>query len=149
MLRSLLDRVGGPAVVAVADAGHPPVPAGQWDLVLLDAPCSGSGVVRRHPELKWRLEEEALAELVVTQQRLLEGAWPLVADGGVLVYATCSLEPEENEQLLAEVPAGFESVELAGLMPDSASWLATPVGGVRLLPSLDCDGFTVHALRRR
>lgn len=148
MVRALTERVGGGAVVAAADAGRPPLAARAWDLVLLDAPCSGTGVLRRHPELRWRLSEEALPDLVATQARLLEAAWPLVAGSGVLAYVTCSLEPEENERLLENTWPGFATVALGELLPAGTRWVPTRAGGIRLLPSADCDGFTVHALRR-
>jgi len=71
--------------------------AGAADAVLVDAPCSGLGVLRRRPDLRWRLKEKDFADLVRLQGELLEAAAACVKRGGVLVYATCSLEPEENE----------------------------------------------------
>ena len=68
-----------------------------FDRVLVDAPCSGTGTLARNPEIKWRLIPEDLAELSCKQQRLLRGALAALAPGGVLVCATCSLEPEENQ----------------------------------------------------
>ena len=92
-----LARAGsGHEHVLVADARHPPVRAA--DLVLLDAPCLGTGTFGRHPDARWRVTPEALASVVQLQAELLEGAAGVVAAGGLLVYATCSLEPEENEQ---------------------------------------------------
>jgi 16S rRNA (cytosine967-C5)-methyltransferase len=79
----------------VADAFHPPLRG--VDAVLLDAPCLGTGTFARHPDARWRVSPEALENLVVQQQRLLQRAALLVKPGGMLVYATCSLEPEENE----------------------------------------------------
>jgi 16S rRNA (cytosine967-C5)-methyltransferase len=85
------DRVG----LVVADARHPPFrPA---DAVLLDAPCTGTGTFRRHPDGRWRLDPAQLRQLVQLQSALLDAAVALVRPGGVLVYSTCSLEPEENE----------------------------------------------------
>jgi 16S rRNA (cytosine967-C5)-methyltransferase len=90
----------------VADGRMPPFrPA---DLVLLDAPCTGTGTFRRHPDARWRLAAEQLEALRVLQAELLEGAAPLVRPGGLLVYSTCSLEPEENavavDEFLARHP---------------------------------------------
>jgi 16S rRNA (cytosine967-C5)-methyltransferase len=92
-------RVGWQARVAVvaADGRFPPYPAGAADLVLLDAPCTGTGTFRRHPDGRWRLARAQLRELAELQALLLERAAPLVRRGGWLVYSTCSLEEEENE----------------------------------------------------
>ena len=94
--------------LAVADALHPPfMPV---DAVLLDAPCTGTGTFRRHPDGRWRVGPEALLELVQLQRELLDAAAQLVRPGGELVYATCSLEPEENAdqvEAFLERHAGF------------------------------------------
>ncbi len=74
-----------------------------FDRVLVDAPCSGTGTLARNPEIKWRLIPEDLAELSRKQQRLLRGALAALAPGGVLVYATCSLEPGENQAVVEAV----------------------------------------------
>lgn len=79
--------------------------AGRADLVLVDAPCSGTGTLRRNPDLKWRLQEHEIAELQARQLAILRAAARLVKPGGALVYATCSLLPDENEA----VASGFES----------------------------------------
>ena len=71
--------------------------AGPYDLILIDAPCSGSGSWRRDPQGKWALTPERLAELLRIQAGILDRAVPLVQPGGVLAYATCSLLTEENE----------------------------------------------------
>lgn len=71
------------------------------DLILLDAPCLGTGTLRRRPDAKWNKTPQQLSELVALQRELMEAASPLVALGGVLVYSTCSLEPEENENQIA------------------------------------------------
>ena len=70
----------------------------QVDRVLIDAPCSNLGVLRRRPDLRWRIKEEEIGELVRLQRALLEGGSTLLREGGILVYSTCTLEPEENEQ---------------------------------------------------
>ncbi|MGB8542031.1 MAG: 16S rRNA (cytosine(967)-C(5))-methyltransferase RsmB [Candidatus Acidiferrales bacterium] len=80
-----------------------PLPFGiQFDRILLDAPCSGTGTLARHPEIRWRLKPEQLSELNHLQRDLLVSALKQLAPGGRLVYSTCSLEPEENEELIAE-----------------------------------------------
>ncbi len=141
-------RLGGAAVVA-GDAGRPALCPGAWDLVLLDAPCSGTGTFRRHPELKWRLTPEAIAEAAEKQRPLIAAALDLLAPGGAVVYATCSVEPEENEAHFRDRAAGFKRVPLDDHLPTGTPWTETAAGGARILPHEHGDGFTVHALRRR
>jgi 16S rRNA (cytosine967-C5)-methyltransferase len=77
------------------------VPEGTFDLVLLDAPCSGSGTWRRQPELRWKIGPKTLAERIATQDEMLDRAAALVKPGGRLVYATCSILPCENQDRVA------------------------------------------------
>jgi 16S rRNA (cytosine967-C5)-methyltransferase len=142
------NRLGEMSVV-VGDAGRPALSPGVWDLVLLDAPCSGTGTFRRHPELKWRLTLESIAEAARHQRPMIAGALDLLAPGGILVYATCSVEPEENEAHFEQLAAGFERVPMDDHLPVGMPWSETTAGGVRILPHEHGDGFTVHALRRR
>jgi 16S rRNA (cytosine967-C5)-methyltransferase len=92
------------AVLVPADGALPLEPA-SFDGVLVDAPCSNTGVLRRRVEVRTRLAPEDLPALVAIQRSLLERALPLVKPGGRLVYATCSTEPEENEDLIASFVA--------------------------------------------
>lgn len=71
-----------------------------FDRILIDAPCTGTGVIRKHPDIKWARSERDFEELPKKQLRLLEGVAPYLKKGGVIVYATCSLEPEENEEVI-------------------------------------------------
>jgi 16S rRNA (cytosine967-C5)-methyltransferase len=138
----------GECSVAVADAMRPPFAPGAWDLVLLDAPCTGTGTFRRHPELKWRLSPESVGEIAEKQKRLLASGLELVAPGGVLLYSTCSVEREENEDVVSDLPSGFELEDLESVMPDNAPWIPTDAAGARILPNPNGDGFTIHAIRR-
>ena len=147
LMRATLERAGDCAVIA-ADARHPPFVAGGWDLVLLDAPCTGTGTFRRHPELKWRLRRQSVADLAAKQRQLLMSGLELVAAGGVLLYATCSVEPEENEGVVADLPNGFRHEDLGPLLPEGVPWIPTPTVGARILPDPNGDGFTMHAVRR-
>lgn len=143
-----LGRRIDPTPVVAADAIRPAVVKAAWDLVLLDAPCSGTGTFRRHPELKWRLTPEAIDDVAVVQRQMIDAAAGLLAPGGVMVYATCSVEPEENEAHFEAVPEGFERVSLSEHLPSGVPWRETAAGGIRILPHEFGDGFTVHAIRR-
>jgi 16S rRNA (cytosine967-C5)-methyltransferase len=79
------------------DASLPLPFAARFDRILVDAPCSGTGTLARNPEIKWRLGPDDIARLSGIQARILDAALAALAPGGRLVYATCSLEPEENE----------------------------------------------------
>ena len=93
-------------VDAVAFDAERPLPlARRFDRVLADAPCSGTGTLGRNPDIKWRLEPADLADLAARQRRILANALDAAAPGGAVVYSTCSLEPEENEEIVAAVIA--------------------------------------------
>ena len=101
----------------VALDGTRPLPFGcRFDRILLDAPCSGTGTLGRNPEIKWRLHPEDLAGFHSRQAALLANARQALAPGGLLIYSTCSLEPEENESVLAAVPPDLV-VETAHRLP--------------------------------
>ncbi len=145
MARTLGLAVRRPVVV-VADGSRPPLRSCAVGGVLLDAPCSGTGTLRRHPEIRWRLRSDDLPRLAEVQRDLASAAAELLAPGGHLLYSTCSLEPEENEHVVAGLP--LDVVPLHGILPDGAPALPLASGGVALLPSVDSDGFTAHLLRR-
>ena len=73
-----------------------------FDRILVDAPCTGFGVLRRKPDIKWTKEEQDVEEMVTIQQQILESVSPLLKKGGTLVYSTCTIEPSENEQVIRE-----------------------------------------------
>ena len=126
--------------------------AGKIDRVLVDAPCTGFGTLRRNPDLKWRQTPEDLAELTAKQAQILTGAATLVKPGGRLVYATCSVLPEENDAIvdafLAANPA-FAEGDAAALLARADIPLDTGQR-LRLRPDLHgCDGFFAAILERR
>jgi len=93
-------RAGVEIHCVAADLEAAPVRPGGVDAVLVDAPCSATGTMRRHPDARWRLDPTIFARAAARQARLLAAAAPLVRPGGLLIYATCSLEPEENERVV-------------------------------------------------
>lgn len=122
------------------------------DRLLLDAPCSGLGVLRRRSDLRWRQSPQAIGQLAALQRSLLEGSCGTVKPGGVLVYATCSTEPEENEAVVAEFLTAhpeFAPDDIAPFVP--ASLAGACVGGsLRTWPhDHGTDGFFIARLRRR
>ena len=143
----LLERFRSCSAI-VADSTAPPLAGRLFDLVLLDAPCTGTGTLRRHPELRWRLRPESIGELAAVQKRLLKPAIDLVAPGGVLVYSTCSMEPEENEDHFDRPTDGLEAVDLGPELPDGVPAIPTHARGVTILTHEHGDGFTIHAFRR-
>jgi 16S rRNA (cytosine967-C5)-methyltransferase len=138
-LRDNFTRLGLEAEAIVADAGEwqGEKHGGGFDGILVDAPCTSTGTIRRHPDVAWLRQEVDIGALVALQKRLLQKAVTLLKPGGTLVYCTCSLEPEEGEQaisgLLATEPAvrraPIEAGEVSGL-----SEILTAEGDLRTLP---------------
>jgi 16S rRNA (cytosine967-C5)-methyltransferase len=131
-----------------------------FDAVLLDAPCTATGTIRRHPDIPWLKRAEDVAALADLQARMLDRAVSLLASGGTLVYCTCSLEPEEGEAQVVRALA-CHPLDLVPVAPAEIGGLAeavTPAGAVRTLPSqmkLDSprlsglDGFFIARFRKR
>ncbi len=101
LLRESIRRVGVRGVHAVATDGRSPATRGGFDRVLVDAPCSNTGVLGKRPDARWRRVPGDIPRLTALQSELLESARGQVAEGGLLIYSTCSLEPEENEAVIA------------------------------------------------
>ncbi|WP_293759887.1 16S rRNA (cytosine(967)-C(5))-methyltransferase RsmB [uncultured Aquitalea sp.] len=101
-VRDNLDRIGLNATLLAADAGQADTFAEgrRFDRILADVPCSASGVVRRHPDIKWLRRPGDFAALARQQAAMVDALWPLLASGGKMLYATCSIFPEENQQQL-------------------------------------------------
>ena len=114
-LRTTLARMGASIVrVEVADAAE--WEGGGFDRVLVDPPCSGLGTLQAKPDLRWRMTPERIEGLVAEQRRILAAATAAVRPGGVVVWSTCTLNPAENEELLAGLP-GFTATERLTLFP--------------------------------
>ncbi len=148
-----LARLDLSARTVCADAGRP---ADWWDgrpfdRILLDAPCSGSGIVRRHPDIRWLRRRSDLATLSGRQAELLDRLWPLLAPGGKLLFATCSVFRAEGEDVVQRFDAGrpdSERVALEWVWHDRAQ--GEPIG--HLLPQAgetrNHDGFFYGSLRK-
>ncbi len=138
-LRDNLARLSLDAQTVVADAAEWQGEASGegFDGVLVDAPCASTGTIRRHPDVAWLKQEADIGALIALQKRLLQKAVALLKPGGTLVYCTCSLEPEEGEQAIAELlatdsgmrRAPVDAFEVAGLAE-----IVTPEGDLRTLP---------------
>lgn len=159
--RLLRSRVSATNVhVIAADIQSAPF-RGTFDCILFDAPCSGTGTLAQHPEIKWRLKAEHIAELHVLQVSLLGAAMNLVAPGGTLLYSTCSLEREENEDVLDRALAGVTNFRVQNLgeklleLKKASALTVADVQGItcgpylRTLPGLHpCDGFFAALLEK-
>ena len=142
-------RLGMPEARPVAaDLARLPFPPGRFDRVLLDAPCSGTGTLRKNPETRYRVTPEAIERLARAQEAFLAAASSLLAPGGYLLYSTCSLEEEENERVVARVLASDPRLEPA--LIDAPAALQELAAGalLRLFPGDRTDGFTAHLLRQ-
>jgi len=107
-------RLGVTGVHTILPAALAPHPSAGFDRILIDAPCSNTGVMRRRVDLRWRIRLEEIGRLRATQLELLGQAAPLLKAGGTLVYSTCSLEPEENSELVAEFLNAHADFKLEG-----------------------------------
>ncbi|MDF2996709.1 MAG: sun protein [Xanthobacteraceae bacterium] len=161
-LKQNLARLGLEAHIVEADASRwrPGGSPATFDAVLLDAPCSATGTIRRHPDVAWTKRPADIASLGGLQARLLDRAAELVRPGGQLVYSTCSLEPEEGERQVERLLAARPDYRIETVAPGedgiAAEWI-TPAGFVRTLPvhlpdadprQSGLDGFFAARLRR-
>ncbi|GDY25275.1 ribosomal RNA small subunit methyltransferase B [Agarivorans sp. Toyoura001] len=141
-----LQRIGLKATLHCADASKPE----EWnkqpfDRILLDAPCSATGVIRRHPDIKWLRREADIAELVKLQKEILQALWHQLKPGGIMLYATCSVLPDENSQQIAAFLQQTDDAELIPINPDETA----EQPGWQLLPGdNNMDGFYYARLRK-
>jgi 16S rRNA (cytosine967-C5)-methyltransferase len=147
-VQSNLDRLKLKATLLKADATRPSTWTQNrtFDRILLDAPCSGTGVIRRHPDIKWLRRPEDIPQMAAVQLRLLHMLWPLLKPGGVLLYATCSTLSEEGvgvaQRFLSAQPEAEES-------KIEADWGEACAAGRRIAPGGAFDGFYYARLRKR
>lgn len=140
-----LTRLKLNATILCGDASQPETwwQGQQYDRILLDAPCSATGVIRRHPDIKWLRKEDDIEKLSQLQQQILKNIWPLVKSGGTLLYATCSVLPQENDEQIKRFLTEHDDATLEKINPtDNLGW--------QILPSEhDMDGFYYAKLIKR
>jgi len=147
-VRENLVRLNLSARVICADASKPDLwhEGDLYDRILLDAPCSGTGVIRRHPDIKHLRRESDISALVLRQGELLDALWSLLKPGGIMLYTTCSMLPQENEQVIADFLARQEDAQLYRI---DVTWGVETKNGRQLLPAADHDGFYYSRLVKR
>ena len=147
-------RIGVNATIIAADASKPK----EWwdrkpfDAILLDAPCSATGVIRRHPDIKLLRRESDLNDLVVLQNALLEALWPLLAPGGRLLYVTCSVIAAENDEVTGRFLDNNNDALENDVLPNNniRDLMRRKACGYQILPgSADLDGFYYAALQKK
>ncbi|WP_386082209.1 16S rRNA (cytosine(967)-C(5))-methyltransferase RsmB [Vreelandella sp. F11] len=144
-----LNRLGVEAALEHADATERDWWSGTpFDAILLDAPCSGTGVIRRHPDIKKLRRKDDIRPLAKLQRQLLDNLWPMLREGGTLLYATCSVLPEENseqiEAFLARTPDAHVTT------PSDVAWGSVSGAGRQLFPAQSShDGFFYARLEKR
>jgi 16S rRNA (cytosine967-C5)-methyltransferase len=152
LLRDTVARSGARHAHIVHIPVHGPLPFNTFDRVLVDAPCSGLGTIRRDPDIRWRRAESDLPRLAEQQVDLLMRAANVVRPGGRLVYATCSSEPEENDDVVSTFleRAPFDRLDLRGQSPELLQPLLDDRGTLRTLPfAHGLEAFFATAMVRR
>ena len=147
-----LDRLGRKATVLVADLREPLAFEREFDRILVDAPCSSTGVIRRHPDIKLLRRAADIPSFVAVQEQILRSAFSMLAPGGRLVYCTCSVLPAENEEVVERLLASEPSARVAAMPP--ATGLAPGARdrriGIQLIPGSQAgsDGFYYACLEK-
>lgn len=113
----------------------------QYDRILLDAPCSGTGVIRRHPDIKWLRKADDIDKLVILQQQILDNIWSLLKPGGTLLYATCSILPEENCQQIERFVKENKDAQLIAITDNNLDTEESAIGWQLLPDTENMDGF--------
>ncbi|MEQ8954279.1 MAG: methyltransferase domain-containing protein, partial [Gammaproteobacteria bacterium] len=148
-VQSNLDRLGFSAELLAEDAAA----VDKWwnrqpfDRILLDAPCSGTGVIRRHPDIKVLRRPADIDSFCQQQKRLLDGLWQTLAENGLLLYVTCSIMPAENERQIEQFLARQSDARIQTI---SAEWgIQLPLGRQLLPGDQDADGFYFAMLTKQ
>ena len=121
------------------------------DVVIADVPCSGIGVIGKKCDIKYRINEEEISNIVSLQKKIMENAWKYVKKGGTLIYSTCTISRDENEEMVKwlteNTPLKLESLD--AYLPKVLLSDTTKKGYLQLLPGIhECDGFFIARLKR-
>ncbi len=117
----------------------------------MDAPCSGLGILGKKRDIKYRVSEESLRSIVVLQRAIVDTVWRYVKPGGVLVYSTCTIHKEENQDMAAYITGNypFRAESLQPYLPECLCSRETEKGSLQLLPGIhESDGFFIARFRR-
>lgn len=153
LLGTTLRRLAADNVLRIAaDAARPPFARGTFDRILLDVPCSGLGTLSRNPDIKWTASPDRVRDLAHTASAIARAALALLGEGGMLLYAACSLEPEETGDAVRGLLAGhsgLRQVSLADRVPDALKSLVDGDGALRVAPEdHGTDGYYAALLQR-
>ncbi len=141
-VRDNLTRLHLTANVIAADAATQDWWSGQlFDRILLDAPCSGTGVIRRHPDIKWLRKADDIDKLIVLQQQILNNIWSLLKPGGTLLYATCSILPQENSEQIADFIKKNQDAQLIAITEHKLDTDKETIGWQLVPDAENMDGF--------
>lgn len=145
-----LARLNLDALVIVGDAAQPDTwwDKTPFDRILLDVPCSATGVIRRHPDIKWLRKAQDIEKLVELQEEILKSIWSLLKPGGTMLYATCSILPEENAEQINKFISSHSDAELIPLNENTKKigWQLLPHSNLQNQPSM--DGFYYAKLKK-
>jgi 16S rRNA (cytosine967-C5)-methyltransferase len=142
-------RLGLSATLVNGDATRPQLwwDGAGFDRILLDAPCTASGVIRRHPDIKHLRRAADVPQLVNLQRNILAAVWPLLESGGMLLYATCSVLPSENADQIGDFIASHRDAQLLSI---KAQWGTEQPAGRQLLPGQHgMDGFYYACIQKK
>ena len=134
--------------VVQADGTAPPYADGSFDAVLVDAPCSGLGALRRRADARWRIQPGDIDELAALQQRILLASAPLVKPGGTLVYSVCTLTRAESTDVVAATAGALAELGFRSDLPTGSGWEPYGDDTLVLVPQADADGMALARWRR-
>ena len=151
LIKENIDRLGLTNVeVELGDATKINSKYINWaDRVLLDVPCSGLGIIRKKPEIKWNKTRQQLKDLVPIQREIMENAWQYLKPGGTLVYSTCTLNKEENEENLKWFLSKHNDAEIEKIyIGNNNNFIYNGDGSLTILPNDSMDGFFIGKIKK-